>query len=235
MMIGKNGGGLAGTGLKYWYLRLCGADKIMKNKPIIGLTGGAGAGKTTLARQFEKLGCAVIDADQLNHEVLTNPEIVHQIEQWWGPEVLGADGLIDREVVGRIVFADESELRKLTNLVHPLIADREQAQIAKFLEIPTVKAVVLDVPLLYETGQDQWCDKVIFVQSDMVDRQKRVAEKRSWDEERLKKVEKIQMPLDSKAKRADYVIANKSTIPSLATEVAQVLSQILTDFKMGEK
>ncbi|MBN2375154.1 MAG: dephospho-CoA kinase [Sedimentisphaerales bacterium] len=207
----------------------------MKNKPIIGLTGGAGAGKTTVARQFEKLGCAVIDADQLNHEVLTNPEIVHQIEQWWGPEVLGAGGLIDREVVGRIVFADENELRKLTNLVHPLISDREQAQMAKFLEDPTVKAVVLDVPLLYETGQDKWCDKIVFVQTESGDRQKRVAKKRGWDEERLKKVEKIQMPLDSKAKRADYVIANKSTISSLETGVTQVLSQILTEFKIIEK
>ncbi len=207
----------------------------MKNKPIIGLTGGAGAGKTTVARQFEKLGCAVIDADQLNHEVLTNPEIVHRIEQWWGSEVLRADGLIDREVVGRIVFADENELRKLTNLVHPLIADREQAQMAKFLEDPSVRAVVLDVPLLFETGQDKWCDKIVFVQASGDVRQGRVAKKHGWDKERLKKVEKFQMPLDSKAKRADYVIANNSTIPSLETEVAQVLSQILTKFKIKEK
>ena len=223
------------TSLTCCYLRLYSSDKNMKNKPIIGLTGGAGSGKTMVARQFGKLGCAVIDADQLNHEVLTNPEIVHQIEQWWGPGVLRANGLVNREVVGRIVFAEENELRKLTNLVHPLIADREQAQMGEFLENSSVKAVVLDVPLLFETGQDKWCDKTVFVQADDGVRRARVAEKRGWDEERLKKVEKIQMPLDSKAQKADYVIANNSTIPSLETAVAQVLSQILTEFKIKEK
>ena len=115
-----------------------------KKKPIIGLTGAPGSGKTTAARQFEKLGCAVVGADQLNHEILANPNIIQEIVSWWGKQVLRADGQLDRDRVGRIVFEDSDKLYQLTQLVHPLIAEREKELIDLYQGNSEVDAVVLD-------------------------------------------------------------------------------------------
>ena len=137
-----------------------------KKKPTIGLTGGVGAGKTTAARQFQKLECAVINADELNHQVLTRPEIIEQLVRWWGDAVLASDGRVNREAVGCIVFDNTQELKKLTDLVHPLIGERVQEMIESFQDDPHAQAVVLDVPLLFEAGYQKWCDYVVFVAVD---------------------------------------------------------------------
>ena len=204
-----------------------------KKKLIIGLTGPTGSGKSTLARQFERLGCAVISADKLNHEVLGLPKVIRQIESWWGSHMLDSAGRIDREAVGRLVFEDEAELKKLTNLVHPLIEARERSLIEHYNCQPGTKAIVLDVPLLFETGQNKWCEAVILVLADEGVRQARLSEKRNWGPEKLKKVENFQLALDMKVKMSDYIVRNNSTITDLNNQVAELLSQIITNNKVS--
>jgi len=200
-----------------------------KKKEIIGLTGAPGAGKSTVARQFEKQGCAVIDADQLNHEVLTNPNVIQEIVSWWGKQVQQADGQLDRDRIGGIVFEDPDKLHQLTQLVHPLIAEREKELIALYQGNPEVAAVVLDVPLLFETGQDQWCDTVVFVDCEESIRRKRLKQSRGWEEEKVKKIENLQLGVNFKAQKADSIIRNNSSVSEIAVQVKTLLHTITTD------
>ena len=197
-----------------------------KKNAIIGLTGAPGAGKSTVARQFEKQGCAVIDADQLNHEVLTNPNVIQEIVSWWGKQVQRADGQLDPEAIGRIVFENPDKLNQLTKLVHPLIAERENELISLYQGTSELAAVVLDVPLLCETGQDKWCDVVVFVDCEESIRQKRLKKNRGWEEEKRKKIENLQLGVNFKAQKADYVIRNNSSVSEIAVQVKQLLTKI---------
>jgi len=205
-------------------------SKIMKKGPvIIGITGPIGSGKSTAAAQFARLGCALINADKLNHEILTQPQVIERISRWWGPDLLNAEGKIDREALGSIVFADEAALKQLTDLVHPLIAQREKELIRAYQQDPAIAAVVLDVPLLFESGQDKWCDFVIFIQSEAHLRLERLKNRR-WSAEKIKKIKKwgnFQLALDKKAKMSDHILRNNSGICDLTKQVVELYSKIL--------
>lgn len=201
--------------------------KTDRQKPIIAITGAIGSGKTTAAKILQQLGCAVIEADKLNHEILQRPDIQIELTKWWGTKMVGPDGLIDRKEVANAVFGDRQRLQKLTNLLHPLILERQEALISQYQADPSVKAVVLDIPLLFEVGWKKMCDSVIFVDCDDKTRLNRVKKTRGWDEENVKKREKFNLSLDIKAKMSDYIVANRSSIPDLADKLVEVLSQVL--------
>ena len=199
----------------------------MANKPVIGIVGGVGAGKSTVAAEFGKLGCTVISADELNHQILRRPEVVEQVRQWWGPGVLDSQGQIDRQKVGKIVFDDQKSLDQLTGLVHPLIGRRQEELMAGAQEDPDVVAIVLDVPLLIETGQREMCDFLVFVETSEAVRRARLRNKGDWGPDRAKKVEKLQLALDIKARMSDYRVQNNSGAPDVAPQVASLLSMIV--------
>ena len=205
--------------------------KIRQNKPIIGLTGGVGSGKTTVAQQFAKLGCAVIDADELGHELLTRQDIIQQLKKWWGLKVLGHDGQVRRDAVGAIVFQEDQELKKLTDLLHPLIAGKEKELLESYNHDPEVVAIVLDVPLLFESGQDKWCDFTIFVEAEDEIRYERVKKRKKWEVETTKKVQKKHLALDMKRKLSDHIVRNNSSIPDLAEQTAKIFSLVFNNFQ----
>jgi dephospho-CoA kinase len=196
-------------------------------KIIIGLCGGIGSGKSTVAPEFQKLGCAVIDADQISHQVIDLKEVKDFLVQWWGPAVLDSQGQINRKAVAEIVFADEGKLKKLTNLLHPLIVEREKALIDNYNENNKIRVIVLDVPLLIETGQNLWCDFLVFIDAEEQTRYERIVKNRGWDEKQIKIVEKLQLPLDSKAEISDYRVDNNSGIPGVVAQIATILSRVL--------
>lgn len=198
-----------------------------KDKPIIGVTGAIGAGKTTVARELGKLGCAVISADSINHQVLDEAAVVEQVRQWWGDEVMGSDGKIDRKALGNIVFEDKGAMKKLTDLVHPRVDERQRALIREHQADQSTTAIVLDVPLLFEIGQQGLCDFVVFVGADDGLRLERLAASHGWDRERVKKIENSQLELDIKARMSDHRLDNNSTISILASQVAKIFSLML--------
>lgn len=195
-------------------------------KPIIGLTGGIGSGKSTVAGLLRDLGAGVIDADRLCHEDLDSPEVLGQICQWWGHEVVGPDGRADRSAIRRIVGADEGQRRRLEDLVHPRVDRRRRALSEHYQMDPSVRAIVLDAPLLLEVGLDRECDCLIFVDADRAVRVDRVR-KRGWGPEDLERFERSQLPLDTKRERADYRVVNNSDIADLRRQVEEVFSRIL--------
>lgn len=195
-------------------------------KPIIGLTGGIGSGKSTVAGFLRDLGAGVIDADRLSHEELDSPEVLRQIRLWWGDDVVTPDGRAERSAIRRIVSADAGQRKRLEDLVHPRI-DRRRRELAEQYRIdPSVRAIVLDAPLLHEVGLDRECDCLIFVDADRAVRLDRVR-KRGWGPQDLERFEESQLPLDTKRDRADYRVVNNSDVADLRRQVEEVFSRIL--------
>lgn len=198
-------------------------------KPVIGLTGGVGSGKSLVARQLAALGCAVIDADQLALQALNHPDVRDQVVQWWGPQVIADDGTVDRRSVGQIVFRDPSQLQRLEGLIHPRVRESRGRMRARYQSDPSCVAIVEDCPLLIEKKIDQDCDVVLFVNSSLENRLERVKTHRAWSADELARREKSQLPLDIKAQQADYVIDNNAGEDECLSHVRRVFSQILPD------
>ncbi len=196
-------------------------------KPVIGLCGGVGAGKSRIAAEFERLGCLVISSDRLNHEVLAEPEVLRELRDWWGPNIIGADGRADRARIAEIVFADSEEKERLERLLHPLIARRRRTMIRAVENSSAIKAIVLDSPLLFESKLDRECDSIVFVEASHPERLRRLQANRGWDANELQRRETWQLPLAQKRRRSDFVIDNESPEDTLGPRVAEILAQIL--------
>jgi dephospho-CoA kinase len=194
-------------------------------KPIIGITGGIGAGKSTVARILSQLGCFVVDSDDLARQALLDPVVLETLVLWWGRGILDPQGQIDRRAIAGIVFTRPAERKRLESLVHPWI---EKRRLARFKTAPdAAPALVIDAPLLVEAGIDEQCDAVIFVNSDRSVRLDRLTQNRGWSDRELNQREESQLPLDAKRSRADYVIDNDGDLPSLTGRVRQTLHEIV--------
>jgi len=196
------------------------------NKPVIGLVGGIGAGKTFVAKQLSLLGCAVIDSDELAREALEAPDVRRQVIDRWGEQVLDSRGRVDRAVLARVVFADADELRRLEQMIHPKVHELRYALRRRYQLDPGVCAIVEDCPLLLEKGLGDECDVTIFVYADRDKRLARVAG-RGWSDKELADREKNQLGLDFKADSTDHVLDNNADEVHCIEQVSGVLSQIL--------
>jgi dephospho-CoA kinase len=198
-----------------------------KKKPIIGILGGVASGKSTVAAEFAKLGCAVIDADEIAHELLDKKTVQDKITALFGKNILNSGGKIDRKKLADIVFTKAEKISLLNNIVHPLVLARIEQLIEQYNRQTQVKAIVLDMPLLLEVGWDKKCDKLIFVdcrQQLRVDRAKKIG---IMNENELKIRENFQISLDNKIGIADNMIDNNSGFSALAKQVVDIFSYIV--------
>ena len=205
---------------------MCGSRR-SRHKPIIGLAGGIGAGKSMVAGILAEFGAGLIDSDSIGRAQLGEPAVVETLSGWWGDSILDAQGGIDRRRVGDIVFADSRERTRLEQLLHPRVLREREALAERFQADAAIYAIVLDSPLLFETGLNHHCDAVWFVDADREVRARRVACSRGWTPEELERREKLQKPLDFKRVGADYSIVNNSGIDDLRSQVARLLSLVL--------
>ena len=188
---------------------------------IIGIVGGIASGKTLVARQFERLGAGVLDADAAGHEVLKMPEVERAIRARWGDDVFGDDGRIDRSRVARRVFAPPPEgpveRAFLEQLTHPRIGEllRREAESMARRGCP---AAVLDAALLFEAGWNEFCDKVVFVDAPSRLRRSR-AKARGWSEEDFAAREDAQESLNRKRDGADVLIDNADSPESTQAQI----------------
>jgi len=180
---------------------------------LIGILGGVASGKSLVARQLTRLGAGLLDADLAGHEVLRLPQIEDAVRRRWGDGVFGPDGSVDRSRLARLVFADPPdgprERRYLERLTHPEIA-RLLSRQAEALTASGSRAVVLDAPLLLETGWDRLCEKLVFVHASRRARLSR-ALARGWSKEDFAAREEAQESLDSKRELADVVVDNSGS------------------------
>jgi dephospho-CoA kinase len=198
-----------------------------KKKPIIGILGGVGSGKSTVAAEFAKLGCAVIDADKIAHELLDKPSVKKKVVSFFGYVVLNRGGKIDHRKLADIVFADGDKLAALNKIIHPLVLKWAKELIKQAKRQNQVKAIVLDMPLLVEVGWAKRCDKLIFVECKQRIRAKRAKKMGILNENKLKIRENFQISLDKKESIADNIIDNNSGFSALAGQVTDIFSCIM--------
>jgi dephospho-CoA kinase len=192
-------------------------------KPVIGLIGAIGAGKSTVARLFERRGGYLIDADGIGHEALRQAEIATALVARWGDTVLRTDGTIDRAKVGQIVFSNPKELSALEAIVFPYIARRCHEEIRRGIADPRYHFIVLDAALLLEAGWLDMVDRVVYVDAPREVRLARVSTRSGWTEADLAARESAQWPAERKLAHAHAVIMNTSAPDSLHAQVDDLL------------
>ena len=190
-------------------------------KILIGLTGNAGAGKSTVARMFEELGFTVIDADKEAHKVLTHPRVIEFLKENLS-EGLKEDGTIDRGILGEKVFTDPDFKEKFEKVIRPLVLE----QIKGAIEESAARVVMVDAALLFEYGVADAFDTIIVVWAPEEELVRRLV-KRGVPEERAKAILSAQMPQEEKVKRADFVIRNYGSIEDVRKQVEQVAQAIM--------
>lgn len=193
------------------------------SKPVIGLIGGIGAGKSTAARCFAARGGFVIDADGLGHEALRQPEVVRRVVELWGEGVRRPDGSLDRRAIAAIVFPDPAQRAALEGLLFPLIGARCLEEIRRASANPEVRFVVLDAAVLLEAGWNANVDHVVYVDAPRELRITRLASRSGWTDAELAAREASQWPADVKKARADAVIVNDAGPEELQVQVDRFL------------
>ncbi len=199
-------------------------------KPIIGILGGICSGKSTVACEFAKLGCKVIDADRIAHQLLEQMPIRKKMINSFGSSILDSSGKIDRRKLADMIFSDGKRISQLNSIIHPVVLQRVEQLIEEYKKEPQIKAIVLDMPLLVEVNWEKRCDKLIFVACNRAKRLKRAKKMGLFDENQFKVRENFQISLYNKADIADNTINNNSDFSALAKQVLVVFSNI-TDNK----
>ena len=184
---------------------------------LVGLTGGIGAGKSTVADLLSRHGAVVLDADAFAREAVgKGTDALAAVVRRFGEEVLGSDGELDRARLASIVFADREALGDLEAIVHPEVRRMIADGIASHLD--TEDVVVLVNPLLIEMGTHRDCDVVVVVSTS---RETQVARSvaRGMDERDVRARIDAQLPLDARARAADVLLDNEGTREELEAEV----------------
>jgi dephospho-CoA kinase len=200
---------------------------LYQGRPIIGLAGGIGSGKSEAARLLGEMGCAIIDSDAQVRAAYGSDSVRRELRAWWGDAVFMPDGSVNRKAIAQRVFDSPAERTRLEKLVHPVVAaarDREMVEAAKDKK---VLAFVWDTPLLFEAGLNRQCDAIIFIEADLAQRLSRVAISRGWSQEELLRRENFQWALDKKRNFSDYVLKNVSSPDEFRGKIRETLAQTL--------
>ena len=185
----------------------------------VGLTGGIGSGKSTVAGLFADLGVAIIDADRVARSVTApGSDALRAITDRFGPSVLQSDGGLDRKALGRLVFADTSQRQWLEELLHPLIRlemDRQAADCA-------APFCILEIPLLVETGRYREMDCVVVVHCPRATRKQRLQASRGMTPAEAERIMDQQATDEDRIAVADHVIDNDKDLATLEARVIDV-------------
>ncbi|MBQ3389342.1 MAG: dephospho-CoA kinase [Thermoguttaceae bacterium] len=185
---------------------------------VIGVVGGIASGKSRVCRELAARGAKWINADEIAHEVLKREPVKEQIRGHWGSAVF-RDGEIDRGRLAEAVFAegDAASAERLNAIVHPQIAEEIRSRLVSY-QSQKAGLILIDAPLLFETGLDSLCEQILFVDADFSTRTKRAA-LRGWNREELLRRQARQLPLEEKKARADLFIDNNGTLQQTAAQL----------------
>ena len=198
---------------------------------IVGLTGGIVGGKSTVASMFRDLGAKIIDADRLGHSViLPYKSAWKKIVKLFGEDILRNDLTINREKLGKIVFADQGFLKKLNEITHPEIIKLIQKEInlARAKTQNQEKILITDAALIYETKIDRLMDKVIVVYIEEDEQIKRLIKRNNLSKDEALQRIKSQIPMKEKIKMADYVIDNSSSLDKTKKQVEKIWQELIS-------
>ena len=190
-----------------------------KKKIVIGLTGGFGSGKSTVARIFKACGAEIIDADQIAHKIIKpGTRIYKRITAIFDKQVLKKNRSIDRRKLGKIVFANKALLGQLNRIMHPEIIRIIRKKISQSKK----KIIILDAPLLVEAHLNKITDKLIVVTINRREQLKRLFKKTGLSSAQILLRARRQIPLADKVRIADFVIDNNGTIGNTKNQVTEI-------------
>jgi dephospho-CoA kinase len=198
---------------------------------VLGIVGGVASGKSAVAGAFARAGAVVLDADQIGHEVLREPAVVAAFRQRWGEDVVDGNGqIIRREVAARVFGTSDEATRErefLNSLTHPRIRQRLAQRLEELLAKQTA-LVVVDAALLHESGWDQLCDGILFVDAPKAVRRQR-AQARGWSAEHFAAREASQWPVERKKSLATWVVDNSGQLVDVQPQVDRVMTEIAAE------
>jgi dephospho-CoA kinase len=195
---------------------------------VVGLTGGIASGKSTVSRYLQGAGIPVICADELARKAVEPGSAgLAEIRSVFGDEVVDKDGTLDRKAVGRIVFDDESKRKILESIIHPRVSE-EKDRIMTVLEQQGNSMVVVDVPLLYETGWQSHFDLVIVVYVPKDTQEERLMRRDRISREAAASRIGAQMPIQKKKEMADRIVDNTGDLAHTYAQVERLLEELRT-------
>ena len=190
---------------------------------ILGLTGSIGMGKTTTAGFFEEAGVPVYNADRAVHELYESKEVIEDLSRIF-PDCL-TDGHIDRLKLSKTIVKDPSKLAILERFIHPLVRKKEK-DFVKMHRDRGDPLVVLDIPLLFETGPEGRVDKIAVVSAPTEIQRQRVLARSGWDDEKLDRILSRQISDEEKRKRADFVIDTGKSLDDAREQVKHLIARL---------
>jgi len=196
---------------------------------ILAVTGSIGTGKTTVARMLARMGAFVIDADEISHQLIyPGRPAWKKIVSVFGKSILNRDYSIDRKALAKKVFSDPKRLKKLCGIIHPLVYKEMRGKIRKIRKAEPSAVIVVDVPLLLESGGERYADKVIVVSAPLKIQLARACGKFGISRSDVALRIKAQIPLKDKIKAADFVIDNSGSLVSTAKQARAIWKKIVT-------
>lgn len=192
----------------------------------VGLTGNIGTGKSTVAQMFESLGAIIIDADAIARTYLTKGmKGYEEVIKRYGRKILDQNLEINRQAVAEIVFKDENERKWLEQLVHPYVFQRIHEEISKRNNKKGI--IIVDVPLLFETGANSWLHPTIVVFCDKAIQIKRIQDRSpNLSTKHILNRLNAQIPMEKKVTMADFVIDNSFSIKHTQQQVKRIWNEL---------
>lgn len=194
---------------------------------MIGLTGGIASGKSMVAKTLEEMGAILLSTDEIGHRVIEpGTTAYYDLLEAFGKGILHQDATINRKELGGIVFQDPEKLRLLNRLTHPPIMREIRQQLSRIERERPEAIVVMEVPLLYETGMEKLFDQIWVVWVDRETQIKRLMNRDLIQRENAIRRIDSQLPLDEKAQRADLIIDNRGTMEETIAKVTRYYNNI---------
>lgn len=188
---------------------------------VIGITGGVGCGKSTVIKIMEeKYHAKILVADDIGHELMQKGQCVcREIRDCFGEEIFMENGEIDRKYLAEIVYKDKNSLDKLNAIVHPHVLEEIKSRLSEWEKEPLV---VLETALLFETGCDAFCDRIVGIHTDREIRIKRLMESRNYTKEKAESIMANQLPDEEIERYCDIVIVNNEEIEQLERQIGAI-------------
>lgn len=195
----------------------------------IGLTGGIGSGKSTVAQMLADRGAVIIDADAISRELMEpGSDVLNETVRSFGSAILTADGRLDRAALASVIFENEAKRKELNSIVHPAVRSEAERQAATAQADPGFSGVLIeDIPLLVETGQVHRFDGVVVVETALAERLRRLVDQRGMN--RADALARIQAQASDQERReiATWLVDNSHSLEETRRQVETVYSQIL--------
>ncbi|HEX3040196.1 MAG TPA: dephospho-CoA kinase [Caproiciproducens sp.] len=196
---------------------------------VIGLTGPTGAGKSTVAAAWEKAGCTVVDADKIAREAVLQPACVAELKAEFGDDIADEKGNLDRRLLAKRAFCSSQKTEKLNAITHPKIMEEVTERIS-LLQQGRAKAIILDAPLLFESGADRLCDTAVAVTAPVEIRRNRIMARDSIPAELAMERIGAQHENSYYSGRAAYVFDGSVNLGSVSAGAQELLERILGEY-----